>query len=149
MSRPCKKRRVTCNPLTTSFQPQGEEKENQESVVLSIDELEAIRLADYDGLYQVQAAKKMNVSRQTFGNIIMAAHKKVADFLINSKRLSVEGGSVDIGKCSFICQACNHGWSIKRGAGKPVECPVCKSSDFCCAKKMGNGKNNQTCWRNQ
>ena len=149
MSRPCKKRRVICNPVTTSFQPQGGEPENKESVILSIDELEAIRLADYEGLYQEDAAEKMNVSRQTFGNIISAAHKKVADFLINSKRLSVEGGSVDIGKCRFVCLACSHEWSIKRGAGKPAECPVCKSADFCCAKKMGNGKNNLTCWRNQ
>jgi uncharacterized protein len=149
MPRPCKRRRVTCNPVTTSFEPQGVPAENRESIVLSIDELEAIRLADYDGLYQEQAAKKMNVSRQTFGNIISSAHHKVADFLVNSKRLSVEGGVVDIGKCSFVCHACNHEWSIKRGAGKPAECPVCKSVDFCCAKKMGNRKNNQTCWRNQ
>ena len=70
MSRPCKKRRIICNPLATSFVPRRVSKQKLESVALTYDELEAIRLADYEGLYQEQAAKKMNISRQTFGNII-------------------------------------------------------------------------------
>lgn len=57
-----------------------------ETVSLTRDELEAIRLADFEGLYQEQAAAKMKISPQTFGDIIISAHKKVADFLINSKQ---------------------------------------------------------------
>ena len=63
-----------------------------QQVSLSVDELEAIRLADLEGLYQEQAAQQMNVSRQTFGRILEAAHKKVADALVNGKALSIEGG---------------------------------------------------------
>jgi len=60
----------------------------------SQDELEAVRLADFEELYQEDAAKKMNISRQTFGNIINSAHKKIADVLLHGKALKIEGGIV-------------------------------------------------------
>jgi len=63
-------------------------------VNLTLDELEAIRLADLEGLYQEDSAKKMDISRQTFGNIIKKAHKKIADVLLNAKALKIEGGKV-------------------------------------------------------
>ena len=66
-----------------------------EEVNLTLDELEAIRLADLTELYQEDAAKKMNISRQTFGNIINSAHKKIADALLNAKALKIEGGTVE------------------------------------------------------
>ena len=66
-----------------------------EEVNLTLDELEAIRLADLTELYQEDAAKKMNISRQTFGNIINSAHKKIADALLNAKALKIEGGIVE------------------------------------------------------
>ena len=68
--------------------------ESLEEVNLTLDELEALRLADWQGLYQKDAAKKMEISRQTFGNIINTAHKKVADVLLNAKALKIEGGKV-------------------------------------------------------
>ena len=63
-----------------------------EEVVLTIDEFEAVRLADLEGLYQEQAAEKMNVSRQTFGRIIESARKKVAEALVQGKALKIGGG---------------------------------------------------------
>jgi predicted DNA-binding protein (UPF0251 family) len=65
-------------------------------VNLTVDELEAIRLADLQGLYQEQAARKMNVSRQTFGRILESSHKKIADALVNGKALSIKGGSIEL-----------------------------------------------------
>jgi predicted DNA-binding protein (UPF0251 family) len=59
-----------------------------------LDELEAVRLADFESLYQEDAAKKMDISRQTFGNIINSAHKKIADVLLNAKALKIAGGTV-------------------------------------------------------
>lgn len=64
-----------------------------ETVELAADELEAIRLADFEQLYQEQAAEQMGVSRQTFGLIIARAHKKVADALTHGKAIRVEGGT--------------------------------------------------------
>ncbi len=65
---------------------------------MSLDEYEAIRLADLEGLYQEQAASRMNISRQTFGRIIESAHRKVADVLVNGKALKIEGGDVSTGR---------------------------------------------------
>lgn len=67
-----------------------------ECVELTVDELEAVRLADLEGMYQEEAAAKMNVSRQTFGRIVEAAHKKIADALVHGKALSIQGGPVEI-----------------------------------------------------
>ena len=61
-----------------------------DEVLLSMDEYEAIRLADLEGLYQEEAAIKMQISRQTFGRIITEAHKKIAEALINGKAIKIE-----------------------------------------------------------
>ncbi len=61
-----------------------------EEIALTIDELEAIRLADYEELYHEDAAKKMKISRQTFGRILNDAHKKVSECLIKGKALKIE-----------------------------------------------------------
>jgi len=94
MPRPCRCRRIRCNPDTNYFKPRGIPLDSLEEVSLALDELEAIRLADLKGLYQEDAAKKMKISRQTFGNIIERAHKKIADVLLNAKALKIEGGKV-------------------------------------------------------
>ncbi|HTZ11275.1 MAG TPA: DUF134 domain-containing protein [Candidatus Margulisiibacteriota bacterium] len=95
MSRPCRCRRIRCNPDTNYFKPRGIPVDSLEEVNLTLDELEAVKLADFDGLYQEDAAKKMNISRQTFGNIIARAHKKIADVLLHAKALRIEGGAVE------------------------------------------------------
>jgi predicted DNA-binding protein (UPF0251 family) len=75
-----------------TFQNQSITASSLEEVFLSLDEYEAIRLADLDGLYQEQAAVMMNISRQTFGRVIESAHRKVADVLVNGKALKIEVG---------------------------------------------------------
>jgi uncharacterized protein len=65
-----------------------------QEVCIALDELEAIRLADIKGMYQEDAAKLMKISRQTFGNIIESAHKKIADAIVNGKALKIEGGVI-------------------------------------------------------
>ncbi len=61
-----------------------------EQVCLGLDEFEALRLADLEGLYHEEAAAQMNVSRQTFGRIISEARRKVAEAIINGKVLVIE-----------------------------------------------------------
>jgi predicted DNA-binding protein (UPF0251 family) len=65
-------------------------------VVMSLDEFEAMRLADLNGLYQERAAEQMNVSRATFSRIIESAHRKMADALVHGKALRIEGGPVQL-----------------------------------------------------
>lgn len=97
MPRPQTDRRVLGAPRTTFFKPAGIPARELEEVTLTLDEFEAIRLADYEGLYQEAAALRMGVSRQTFGRIVEAARKRVADAIVNGKALRVEGGNAVIG----------------------------------------------------
>ena len=99
MSRPCRCRHVRCAPDTNYFKPRGIPLDQLQEINLTLDELEAVRLADFEDLYQEAAAQKMKISRQTFGNIIKSAHKKIADALLQGKALRIEGGAVKrIGK---------------------------------------------------
>ncbi|MFN3411359.1 MAG: DUF134 domain-containing protein [Exilispira sp.] len=104
MPRPMKCRFVNYMPDIKLFKPAGIPLSNLEMIVLTLDEIEAIRLADYEGLYQKEAAQKMNISRQTFGNIISLARKKIADALINAKAIKIEGGSVDFIDNKISCK---------------------------------------------
>src|SRR4030042_4847119 len=96
MPRPRQCRRVAGMPQVTYYKPRGVALASLQCVELTIDELEAIRLADCEHLYQEDAAQQMNVSRQTFGRILDAAHAKVADALVNGKALSIQGGPIKI-----------------------------------------------------
>jgi predicted DNA-binding protein (UPF0251 family) len=68
-----------------------------DEIVLTLDELEALRLADLDGHYQAQAAAQMGVSRATFGRIAASAHRKIADALVHGHALRIEGGPIHLG----------------------------------------------------
>ena len=96
MPRPKCCRQVRGVPDAKYFKPRGIPAVELEEVVLHLDEFEAIRLADFEQLYQEDAAARMNISRQTFGRIIEAAHKKIADVLISGKALKIEGGDVTL-----------------------------------------------------
>lgn len=94
MARPKICRQIDFLPDKFTFSPESSGGENATNVsVLSLEELEAVKLADLEGKKQSEAAELMNVSRQTFGRILDKAHKAVADALINGKVLHIEGGS--------------------------------------------------------
>ena len=95
MTRPMKCRKIQHAPCSTCFKPAGVRSCDLEEVLLSLDEFEALRLADLEGLYQEAAAEWLGVSRQTFGNILKSAHAKVSDCLVNAKKLKIEGGVVE------------------------------------------------------
>ena len=98
MPRPKCCRNVCGVPDKNYFKPRGIPISQLEEVVLNLDEYEALRLADYEELYQEEAAARMNISRQTFGRIIGVAHKKIADVLMNGKALKIEGGKIALGE---------------------------------------------------
>lgn len=129
MPRPLKARRIGCKPDSNYFKPRGIPLGDLGEVVLTMDELEAVRLADFEGIYQEAAAKRMNISRQTFGNIIKSAHQKIADALVNAKALRIEGGVVTMVEKLFNCIECKHEWSVPYGIGRPDECPQCGGSN--------------------
>jgi uncharacterized protein len=93
MSRPKKDRCIRCQPNAIYFKPRGIPLIQLEEVCLSLDELEAIRLADCEGLYHEQAAEKMNISRPTFGRILSEARRKIAEAVVEGKALMIETNS--------------------------------------------------------
>ena len=128
MARPRNCRRVGSMPGSTYFKPRGIPLSSLGEVVLSVDEFEAIRLADLEGLYQEQAAERMKISRQTFGRVVEAARRKVAEALVEGKALKIEGGEVEMASMrKFSCGGCGHSWEIPYGTGKPGNCPACES----------------------
>lgn len=96
MPRPRHCRRVAQLPQANYYKPGGIPLSILEEVTLTFDELEAIRLTDLEGLYQADAAEKMNVSRQTLGRVLESAHKKIADALVHGKALLIKGGPVEV-----------------------------------------------------
>ena len=131
MARPRQCRRVGSMPESNYFNPRGVPLSALEEVILTVDEFEAIRLADLEGSYQEQAAEKMNVSRQTFGRIIESAHKKVADALVKGKALKIEGGEFEMASMrNFSCYDCQHSWELPYGTGRPGNCPSCRSGNI-------------------
>ncbi|MCX5811749.1 MAG: DUF134 domain-containing protein [Proteobacteria bacterium] len=90
MSRPKKNRCINYFPNSSYFKPKGIPLYQLKEVLLNLDEFEAIRLADYEGLYHEKAAEQMNISRPTFGRILDNARNKVADIIINGKALQIE-----------------------------------------------------------
>lgn len=131
MPRPCRCRWVDRLPATSYFKPQGISLRDLKEVPLTVDEFEALRLADLEGLYQEQAAERMKISRQTFGRIIDAAHRKVAEALVEGKALRIEGGEFAMNTMrSFTCAECRHSWQVPHGTGRPGECPECHGQSF-------------------
>lgn len=91
MPRPKKKRCIEVKPCIEALVPKNGERMGEDSayVCLELDEIEAIRLADYLGLYQDEAARKMGVSRVTFGRILKNARKKIASAIIEGLSLKI------------------------------------------------------------
>ncbi|MBQ9105825.1 MAG: DUF134 domain-containing protein, partial [Mailhella sp.] len=93
MPRPKHCRYVSSAPSVTYFKPRGIPLRELEEVTLSVDELEALRLADMEGLTAIDAAQHMQVSRHTFGRTLAAARRKVATALSQGQAMHIEGGS--------------------------------------------------------
>ncbi len=89
MPRNKKHRTVRCNPSAYYYKPQSIPLSALEEVILEIDELESLRLADYLAHSHEQAAAKMKISRATFGRIVESARNKVVDAILNGKAIKI------------------------------------------------------------
>lgn len=125
-------RRVGFLPQVTYFKPAGVPLANIQEVRLSIEEAEAIRLRDIEGLEQDACAQKMNVSRSTFARILLLARQKMADALLNGKAIRIEGGNYELTKRNFRCGN-GHEWEVpfEVMVKQPPElCPTCSTSEI-------------------
>ncbi|WHH61101.1 DUF134 domain-containing protein [Petroclostridium sp. X23] len=134
MPRPIKCRRVEFFPEHTYFLPLGKRKCEVEEIALKIEELEAMRLKDIEGLTQEECAERMQVSRQTFQNIIDNARKNVAIALTQGNAIHICGGHYTSGSCRFKCLSCNQVYDMNCEHYRNV-CPSCGSNEVICEKR--------------
>lgn len=98
MPRPPKIRKIQSKPEWTYFKPPGIPMQELEELTISFEEMETIRLSDYQGLSQQEGADKMEVSRPTYQRILVNARKKVAEALTEGKAIRIEGGTYQVAK---------------------------------------------------
>ena len=128
MPRPPKSRTIRGAPRVTRFKPSGIPARQLETVVLGLDELEALRLADLEGLYQEEAAARMSISRPTFGRLVAQARRKVADALFHGKALVFAGGAVILpSQLQCECRECGKRWEAPDTMDREA-CAGCGSS---------------------
>lgn len=106
MVRPRKLRFIGKRPEVKIFKPVGVPFRSIENVTLTLDEYEAIRLCDYEGLEHSESAELMNISRPTFTRLIESARKKIAIAIIEGKAIVLEGGNVAFQERER-CEKCN------------------------------------------
>lgn len=134
--RPKKIRRIEKIPEHRYFKPQGVPKNMLNEVELKIEEIEALRLKDVEGLQQTQCADKMNVSRQTFQLIVAEARKKIVTALTTGMAIRISGGIYSYNICKYVCEECDTLFE-KAYEEDSIECPKCGSHDYKCCQKNG------------
>jgi predicted DNA-binding protein (UPF0251 family) len=140
MPRPKKNKMVSSPPLYSGFKPVGVRRDTLQDINLEIDEYEAIRLSDYEGLDHAEAAAEMEISRSTFSRLIEKARNKVARFLIEGRMLQIEGGKIHFRDNVLKCQGCGHIFNINMNK-KLSECPECGSGELLSlAGRFGHGR---------
>ena len=129
MPRPQKCRRVGSVPGTTFFKPAGIPMHSLQEVRLSLEEAEALRLKEIEGLDQEAASTRMNVSRPTFQRVLASARRKVADAVLNARALRITGGNIEMAFSRFRCHR-GHQWDTPDEAAGQLEaalCPTCNT----------------------
>jgi predicted DNA-binding protein (UPF0251 family) len=116
MPRPENRRQIPEYLEGRIFKPQGLPAVHLESVSLTLDGLEALRLVDLEGCYQEAAAERMGVSRATLARVLQRARAAVTDALVSGKLLRIEGGAFErTQESSWPCPV--HGPGRRRGRG--------------------------------
>jgi len=94
-------------------------------MVITVDELEALRLADFLEMTQEEVAQKMQVSRPTVTRMLARAHRAVAEALVNGKAICIEGGDYRLGQ---QCGSCGQGAALGSGEAR-LDCCTCPGVD--------------------
>jgi predicted DNA-binding protein (UPF0251 family) len=128
MPRPPIERAVSGLPRVTLFKPAGVPARDLEQLQLGVDELEAIRLVDLEGLSHEQAAEVMGVSRQTVGRVLERGRARVAEALVGGKAILIGGGQYRVEPRSMCCLACRARWA-DAGDEPATTCPECGATD--------------------
>ncbi len=134
MPRPHKPRRVSTMPRYTYFKPTGIPMPLLDEVVLTVDEIEAIRLKDLEKLEQQECATRMNIAQSTLQRILVSAREKIARSLIEGKAMRIHGGPFAL-EGEPVCPRCRRRRMGQKGPGNgmadivPKDCPECDGEE--------------------
>ena len=134
-------RRVDFVPPVNYFKPPGVPLSHLKEVCLSVEEVEAVRLKDLEGLEQEECAKRMHVSRTTFSRVLGSARQKTADALLNGKAMRIEGGKFEMALRRFRCRN-GQEWTVSFETMitvPPRFCPVCHTTSIMPLQPAGMG----------
>jgi predicted DNA-binding protein (UPF0251 family) len=115
-------------PIVKGFRPLWIRANYRQSVTLQLEEYEALRLIDYEGLIHEEVAEKMNVSRPTVTRIYEQARKKVAIAIVEGRSFVIEGGDINLVGNHFLCEDCQHKFIVKNVDETTNSCPNCGST---------------------
>ncbi|MCL2150596.1 MAG: DUF134 domain-containing protein [Dehalococcoidia bacterium] len=126
MTRPIKRRQISSLPEVSYYRPAGIPLKIMEEVCLSVEEMEAVRLKDAEGLKQSQGAVRMGVSRPTFQRILAGARRKIAWALVGGRAIRIDGGDFRLEQVQLECKG-GHRWEAPASSGdESALCPVCR-----------------------
>ena len=128
--RPKRRRLLQEPPCNLGFVPSNGEYDSREEIVLLYEEYEALRLSDYEGLTQEDAARRMDVSRPTFTRIYKSTRKKIATAFVENKQILIEGGHVDFHASWYRCHNCGSVFKSSEAEENEGSCKVCGSKDI-------------------
>lgn len=120
-------RKVLNPPAIKGFKPYGPETGSihAEPVYLLLEEYEAIRLSDYDGLNHHKASLMMDVSRPTFTRIYASALRKMATALVEGRQVAIEGGKIYFDSDWYHCMGCHCFFNNPEKETVIEKCPLC------------------------
>ena len=128
MPRRKRHRLVTKEPPVSVYKPAGIPVMELEEILISIDEFEALRLADFEGLSQRDASTAMQISQPTFNRVLSSARSKVASGLVQGYVLRIEGGRYRLADGTGILECIDCGASADMSSEDKSSCPKCGST---------------------
>jgi predicted DNA-binding protein (UPF0251 family)/DNA-directed RNA polymerase subunit RPC12/RpoP len=121
-------RRVTREPPVSVYKPAGIPAKDLEEILITIDEFEAIKLSDFEGLSQRDASAVMHISQPTFNRVLASARSKVAKGLVQGYVLRIEGGRYVLADGTGILECLDCGSTVDMSSGDKSKCKDCGST---------------------
>jgi predicted DNA-binding protein (UPF0251 family) len=132
MPRPPKRRFVEFIPEVRFFKPAGVPLRQLLEVKLGVDELEALRLKDLEGLSQEECAERMNLGQSTLQRILTEARQKLTRAIVEGRGIRIEGGNYEVVSRTYQCPDCGYRWERDPGGKQetPEDCPSCGTGEL-------------------
>jgi len=114
-------------PVVKGFRPLWMKASYRQAVILQLEEYEALRLIDYEGLIHEEVAVLMKVSRPTVTRIYESARKKLSTALVEGRSFLIEGGEIELSGEHYLCEDCQRKVVVQTASEQPKQCPQCGS----------------------